>query len=74
MGTCVLDSECAQDRECGGRAALPAEASAQGEMLRASQSLLRHGDDVRKNKLSVVWNEYTASIKMFGERAVGTWL
>lgn len=72
MGTCVLDSECAQDRECGGRAALPAEASAQGEMLRASQSLLRHGDDVRKNKLSVVWNEYTASIKMFGERAVGT--
>lgn len=66
MGTCVLDSECAQDRECGGRAALPAEVSAQGEMLRASQS------DVRKNKLSVVWNEYTASIKMFGERAVGT--
>lgn len=31
MGTCVLDSECAQDREWG-RAAIPGEASAQGEM------------------------------------------
>lgn len=74
MGSCVLDSECAQDRECGGRAAVPAEASAQGEMLKASQSLLRHGDEVSKNKLSMVWNEYTTSIKMVGERAVGVWL
>lgn len=41
----------------------PGERSAQVEVVRVSQSLLRHGDEVRKNTLSVVWSGYRTSIR-----------
>lgn len=52
----------------------PGEGSAQVEVVRVSQSLPRHGDEVRKGKLSVVWSKYRTSIKMVEERAAEVWV